>query len=91
MRILSNAIVRYCIEIGKLPCLKEWSPVKVQNSFAEIDNDIDNFQKTHGLQALLLLKTNEKSYHECEIIYHLNNLPCLCYQPERVIPLLRYR
>ena len=26
-RILSNVVVRYCIQIGKQPCLKEWSPV----------------------------------------------------------------
>ena len=26
-RSLSNAVIRYCIEIGKQPCLKEWSPV----------------------------------------------------------------
>ena len=26
-RILSNAVVRFCIEIRKQPCLREWSPV----------------------------------------------------------------
>ena len=26
-RILSNAVVRYCISIGKQPCLKKWSPI----------------------------------------------------------------
>ena len=30
-RILFNAVVRYCISIGKQPCLKEWSPVTAAN------------------------------------------------------------
>ena len=33
-RILPNAVVRYCIEIGKQPCLKEWPPVTL---FGKID------------------------------------------------------
>ena len=28
-RILPNAVVRYRIEIGKQPCMKEWSPLTV--------------------------------------------------------------
>ena len=49
-RILSNAVVRYCISIGKQPCLKEWSLVThplLKSSF--IDDGKPIRQKVHFL------------------------------------------
>ena len=49
-RILFNAVVRHCIQIGKQPSLKEWFPVThtlLKSSFIDEGNPIR--QKVHFL------------------------------------------
>ena len=69
-KILSYAAVRYCIKIGKQPCLKEWSSVTHPHLKSSFIDDGKRFrQKVHfwtinGINALWPIPYETPSYYQ---------------------------